>query len=342
MQKGINTCSSVGNYVQIIGVVLLYWTISISLVFANKYLVGNTANNLQDISLLVAWLQCVLTVLLIFGSRFVRALITQDWRVLAFPLHLLRSRPLLLMTLSFVAMLSFNNLCLHNVHVSFYQVARSLTLIFTVVLSVLVLRRPVSLRVMACCTLVVNGFILGVDQESLMGTLSSSGLLYGISSSLFVALNGIFTKQALEVTQGDAVQLTLLSNINAVLLFVPVLLATNQFRHFAENDNISYNFCLFLIGTGVLGFFIAWISALQIHLTSPVSHHISSNTKAVLQTILAVVYFGESRSPLWWLSVGMVVMGATAYALVRLWEERQDAKKHLSGSLSKIQSDPSC
>ena len=65
------------------------------------------------------------------------------------------------MSLTFVAMILFNNLCLKNVGVSFYYIGRSLTIIFTVVLSFLVNGQKTSALVFGCCLIIVSGFIGG-------------------------------------------------------------------------------------------------------------------------------------------------------------------------------------
>ncbi len=44
------------------------------------------------------------------------------------------------LSLVFVGMVTFNNLCLKHVEVSFYNVARSLTIVFNVLLSFTILR----------------------------------------------------------------------------------------------------------------------------------------------------------------------------------------------------------
>jgi len=80
-------------------------------------------------------------------------------------------------------------------------------------------------------------------------------------------------------------------------------------------------FWLFLLVTGVLGCMMAWVSAMQINVTSPVTHHISSNSKAIVQTIIAVIWYHETKGVLWWVSVVMVVVGALTYAVVRMREE---------------------
>lgn len=75
------------------------------------------------------------------------------------------SKPVLLVSILFSLMLSSNNYCLKLVGVAFFQIARSFTLIFTVIFSALILKKRVSCAVFACCAMVVSGFLIGVDQE---------------------------------------------------------------------------------------------------------------------------------------------------------------------------------
>ena len=314
-------------FLKIFLVVLTYWFISISLVFANKFLVGNKSTN--DVSIFVAWMQCIITVLCVLALRIGKSLLKKDWSYFKLSLEDSFRPQLLVLTCSYVGMLTFNNLCLRNVDVPFYQVARSLTLIFVVVFSLLILKKSVSWRVWLCCLTVASGFVLGVDQESLSGTLSRWGVIFGIITSLFVSLNGIFTKRALDVIDRDSVQLTLINNLNACILFLPFVAGTGQFATVIRHSEFAqFNFWAFLVATGLLAFAISWISAVQIDLTSPVTHHISANSKAVLQTIIAVLWNGEHKSLLWWLSVALVVGGALAYALIRISEELQEKKRH--------------
>ena len=60
----------------------------------------------------------------------------------------------------FVGMVAFNNLCLQYVEVSFYNVARSLTIVFNVVLSYLVLGENTSLAVVGTLAVVIAGFLV--------------------------------------------------------------------------------------------------------------------------------------------------------------------------------------
>ena len=118
-------------------------------------------------------------------------------------------------------MITFNNLCLkwersmgltrRNVNVSFYLVARSLTIVFNVVLSwrrwicltpsYLFLGIRTSLPVIGCCLVVIYGFYVGADGEinfSLLGT------VFGVLSSLFVSLNSIYTKKMIPIGENNS------------------------------------------------------------------------------------------------------------------------------------------
>jgi len=105
---------------KVASVVAAYWTTSISMVFANKYLVGE--RHTDDISLFVSWFQCLMTVMLVAGFKAMRGWRSDNWLTVEQLRTIMFSRPVLAMSGFFVGMLSFNNMCLKLVGVSFYQV----------------------------------------------------------------------------------------------------------------------------------------------------------------------------------------------------------------------------
>jgi solute carrier family 35 (GDP-fucose transporter), member C1 len=56
-----------------------------------------------------------------------------------------------------VAMVLFNNLCLKYVGVAFYYISRSLTTVFNVALSYLVLHMVTSKKACICCAVIIGG-----------------------------------------------------------------------------------------------------------------------------------------------------------------------------------------
>lgn len=71
----------------------------------------------------------------------------------------------------FTTMIVANNLCLKYVSVAFYYIGRSLTTIFNVVFTYLILNDTTSKKCLLCCFFIVFGFLLGVDQENLAGNI---------------------------------------------------------------------------------------------------------------------------------------------------------------------------
>lgn len=83
-------------------------------------------------------------------------------------------------------MVLLNNLCPRFVELSFYSVARSLTVVCSFTLDFVLLGQRTTLPAIGCCSIVVAGFLLG-NQRELRWLLS--GVPFGLESSIFVALN---------------------------------------------------------------------------------------------------------------------------------------------------------
>ena len=79
-----------------------------------------------------------------------------------------------------------------------------------------------STSILTCSTLlvVIFGFIAGIQGEidfSLVGTAA------GVLSSVFVSLNSIYTSKMLPVVDNDKSMLLYYNNLNATLLFIPLI-----------------------------------------------------------------------------------------------------------------------
>jgi len=204
------------------------------------------------------------------------------------------------------------------VGVSFYYVGRSLTTVFNVIFTYFLLGKKTSLPTILCCAVIVGGFYLGVDQEGSMGSLSLTGVLFGISASVCVSLYSIYTKKILPVVDDDIWKLTMYNNINACVLFIPFMLLfgeMNEVYNFKNLLNLSFWFYM-TIG-GIFGFAIGFFTGFQIKVTSPLTHNVSGTAKACAQTVLATTYFNEVKTSLWWCSNLTVLFGSFGYAYVR-------------------------
>ncbi|GBM31868.1 GDP-fucose transporter 1 [Araneus ventricosus] len=317
-------------YIRIFVVVSCYWFVSISLVFVNKYLLSSDHFKINA-PLFVTCFQCVVTVALCSVLSFLAAVVPS---LISFPsvkISVGILRAVLPLSLIFVAMITFNNLCLKYVGVPFYYIGRSLTTVFNVILTFTVLHQKVSFQSIMCCVFIIFGFALGVNEEGTAGSLSIEGVLYGVSASFFVSLYSIYMKKILPVVDGSIWALTFYNNINAIILFIPLMIVFGEMSSIFDFELLtdSYFWTLMTIG-GTFGFAIGYVTGLQIKVTSPLTHNISGTAKACAQTVVAVMWFNEKKSTLWWLSNSMVLLGSAAYTRVRQLEmmvEHQKAKQ---------------
>lgn len=285
-------------------VVATYWFVSISMVYLNKVLLSNEDISI-DAPLFITWYQCFSTSLICwvagkFGEH-TRKLPHSYSQVnnkdggntearkadffTQFPkaeFSTATAKKILPLSLIFVGMITFNNLCLKHVEVSFYNVARSLTIVFNVLFARVLLGIPTSFRTMSCLGVVLIGFAIAIRGEvhfSLFGTLS------GILSSLFVSLNSIFTKKVLPVVDDNHWKLTFYNNINACILLVPLvlLLEASVIATAVHLQLASGLFWSAMTVAGFFGFSIGIVTVLQIKATSPWTHNMSGTAKAAVQ-----------------------------------------------------------
>ncbi|XP_015908279.1 GDP-fucose transporter 1 [Parasteatoda tepidariorum] len=314
-------------YTRIIAVVASYWVVSITLVFVNKHLLSGDSFKI-DAPLFITCFQCLVTILLCIILSFMSAAVPS---IVSFPditisAEILKS--VLPLSIVFVAMITFNNLCLKFVGVPFYYIGRSLTTVFNVILTFTILHQKVSFKAIFCCAIIIFGFVLGVNEEGMEGSLSIKGVIYGILASLFVSLYSIYMKKILPVVDGNIWRLTFYNNVNAVFLFIPLMLLFGEIFVIMDFHLISdsYFWALMLVG-GTFGFAIGYVTGLQIKVTSPLTHNISGTAKACAQTVFAVAWFNETKSPIWWISNSIVLLGSAAYTRVRQLEMMADYQK---------------
>jgi GDP-fucose transporter C1 len=62
---------------------------------------------------------------------------------------------------------------------------------------------------------------------------------------------------------------------------------------------------------------INFAGTLQIKVTSPLTHMISSAVRGVLQTILAVVFFGDIMTTSRLTSISLVIAGSSIYTWIK-------------------------
>ncbi|XP_034251784.1 GDP-fucose transporter 1 [Thrips palmi] len=314
-------------YVQVAVVVLGYWVVSIVTVFVNKTLFSSDKIDL-DAPLFVTWFQCVTSTVICFTLKVLASTFPNK---VSFPsgtpLDRAVFKKVFPLSVTFATMIVSNNLCLKYVDVAFYYIGRSLTTVFNVILSYLFLGQKTSLPSIGCCIVIISGFWLGIDQESIAGSLSVTGTFFGLLGSLALPLYSIHMKNVLPAVNQEIWLLSYYNNAYTSIILIPLMALNHEIPIVLNYHGLFslYFWMLMTIG-GVCGFAIGFFTGLQIKVTSPLTHNISGTAKACFQTVIATQWFGEIKSGLWWLSNFTVLGGSMFYTYVK----QQEMKKEYS------------
>lgn len=155
----------------------------------------------------------------------------------------------------------------------------------------------------------------------LSASFSLIGTVYGVVGSVCLSLYSIFTKKTLPHVGNEVWLLSYYNNVYSTILFIPFILYTGELPKILNYEHLyQLWFWAFLFVGGLCGLAIGYVTALQIQVTSPLTHNISGTAKACAQTVLATQWFNESKSQLWWTSNAIVLGGSGLYARVKQLE----------------------
>jgi GDP-fucose transporter C1 len=226
------------------------------------------------------------------------------------------------LTLVYVTMICLSNLCLQYVQASFYQVARAMHIIFNVILSYFILGTTTNANSLACCGVVILGYIVGAVG---MMDFTWLGLAFGVAASLFTALHSIYVKKKLAVVNNDEWSLLIYNTTISVIILPPVFYLSGEWSEMFSK--VTYwddqKFWALMILAGLLGFLINIASFLQIKHTSPLTHMISGTRKGCLQTVLAMWIFGNDVSAMELWGTFICITGTALYSLVRYFDMKK-------------------
>lgn len=240
------------------------------------------------------------------------------------------------LSILYAGMLLLNNYCLKNVGVGFYFVSRSLTTVFNVIFTYFLMDQPVSLGAVLCCGAVVSGFLLGIDQESVLGSLSVIGVAFGVSSSLFSSLFTIFTKKTLDKLDRNIWVLMLYNNINSIAICIPLVIVHGDFAGLLSGKIISPTFWFLLSVSGVMSFFTNIVTNVSIRYTSPLTHNISGTAKSCVQTTIAELADKKKKTILWWLSNIVILIASAVYSRIKQLEMERNSVQNRNCQFKKI------
>ena len=269
--------------------VSFYMIVSVTLVFLNRLVLSDPKDKAG--ALFTSWYQFVVTyVIIILISFFGQNVpLLNIFPKLNYKFDILIK--VLPVSITYVLQVGLNNKCLEYVSVSGYQVVRSLTIMFNIILTYFILHQTTSVKACLCCLGVIIGFFIGVDGDV---SLSVRGCIYGVLSSLCVASYSIAVKKALKYLNNNQYVLIEYNTPVAILILIPFVYHNGEFEVFSRPH--SPRFWFMQTFAGVVGFVINIAIFLDIQVTSPLTHNLAGTVKAALQTILAYFIFPNSET----------------------------------------------
>ena len=305
-----------------------YMTVSIALVFLNRFVLTDKTEKAG--ALFISLYQFVVAyVCIIVITTFFRNVPLLN---LFPPLHYKKELfvKVIPVSLAYLTMIGLNNKCLEYVSVSGYQIVRSLTILFSIVLSYVFQGQKTSLRACLACPGVVAGFYCGVQGDV---DLTLKGCFYGVCSSCFVATYSIVVKQVMGLLDNNEYLLIEYNTPIAIVVLIPIVWWSGEFDILKESR--SLRFWTMQTVAGIVGFVINIAIFLNIKYTTPLTHNLSGTVKACLQTLLAFVFFpqGETMSTMKFIGTCMVIGFSAYYAYVR----KAEMKAQIENTYEKIE-----
>jgi len=305
------------SWLKVVGVVSFYIVASITMIMVNKSVLRQTG-----LPITFLWGQLFIAVLLLRLLSLVNIIALP-------PVNVGISKAMLPLTVANVVGLTLNTFCLLHIDAVLYQVARSLILPLTVLLTPLILKQRVSLKVALSCGIVFLGFVVGLFGDLLFSQkraaleVSRLGIIFALLSCLSSALHSFIIKRSFSsVPNSGAFDLVYYNNLYSSLLLFPFLFI--ELSSLLKLDWSEWRF--FLIGVlvaGASGLLINLAGFLQIKVTSPVTHTVSSAARGVLQSLAAYLLLNELITVSRCAGILITLIGSALYSLAKSQEHKK-------------------
>ncbi|SCN43102.1 GDP-fructose:GMP antiporter, putative [Plasmodium ovale] len=283
----------------------MYLVSSITSVFVNKYVL---MENVVDTILMIFMqhLSCLLF-LFIFKKHLAKIQSGNDMKKEEdFSLwEGIKNLWLLIITFNFT--LIFGNLCLKHTNLSFYQLARSMTLPFNFLFSYFFFKqiRFNFLMTSSCILVSIGFFVFSLDA---MHT-NRESILYGTTVSVVQAIHLNILKQKLTICKNKMTMLRYNLTYSSIILFFYLLVTRDIFTICNLNQRASLSLALSCISS----IFVTFSSFLCIYYTDNVVFNMFGNVKSTLQTFISKFYHSEKFNAHTIVGITLTTLGSFIY-----------------------------
>ncbi|OII78347.1 hypothetical protein cand_034050 [Cryptosporidium andersoni] len=216
--------------------------------------------------------------------------------------------------------ISFNNICLTHGKVSTYAMAKSTTLMWSLLLQYILLGIKVKLTSLISCIIIISGVLISAfDPKSLF----LKSLIYGCISSFSQSCYNITLKWILPKVNNDSVSLLKYVQLFSVIFFFIPMFGTGELiPAFTTSGCFDFNDprrMIYLWGiiaiSAILAICVNQSTYIVIGLTTPATFNVCGLVKQALQTLGGVVYLGEKLSYRTLVSVCLTFCGSASYTI---------------------------
>lgn len=295
---------------------VLYGSVSIFLVLLNKKIfIGSFSY-----PLLTTWIQQVCGLTCYFLTYLLIGKLFQKEKLFSKPT--IEYEKLLLcipMSVSCALFILLSNLCLKYVPMSSYAVARSLTLFFNVILSIIILKQKISNICIFGCSIVIFGFVTSSFDSS---SLNPYGIIAGASSSLFQSIYTIKIKSISSKFNHDEFQVYWYNVfLTSFLTLIPVFIF-KEYKAFIELSELEISEILKtiipILISGLLNFLLGMTTNWCIQTTSPIAYNLTGYVKSGIQTMIGIVFNNETCYLSTIIGLVMTISGSAIYTFGNL------------------------
>lgn len=307
---------------EIFGVVSFYTFIATSSVIVNKYYLKSV-----NVPLTLLELQMVVSSIVLIAGYSIMKMVKSKGRntsnnngeeedKLTVPETIKLLWPMVLCN---VFGLAFNIICLSKIDAIMHQVTRGITLPMTALLGPVLGNDSGSWRVFLVCCTIFSGFVVAVSGDIKANNISMFGVTAGLISSLINAFNAQFIKTRFNgIKKFSAIDLVYYNNLYSTILMAPIALI---YEGSQLSSITNWNHVIFVaIITGILGVLINYAGFLQIKVTSPVTHCVSSAARGIFQVLASNLILREKLSITRSIGIGLTLVASSLYPVVKSYE----------------------
>ncbi|KAL1919175.1 uncharacterized protein VTP21DRAFT_2557 [Calcarisporiella thermophila] len=241
------------------------------------------------------------------------------------------SMVMLLFSVLYTINIAISNVSLNLVTVPFHQVVRAMTPLFTIILSVIFLKKHYSVMIYISLIPVIAGVAFATFGDY---NYTPTGFFLTVLGGVLAALKTVVTNRV-QVGRLKLHPLDLLLRMSP-LAFVQTMIYAYVTGELAELQEFAYTgalnsvLCVALLANGVIAFFLNVVSFTANKKTSALTMTVAGNVKQVLTIVLAVVIFHLNITLMNALGILLTLVGGAWYTKIELAEKQGNAKSGFS------------